>query len=126
MKLISLKCNNCGSTCEVDKNKEIIFCQYCGNKMIIDHEIHKTEIINSHDSGYEFEKGRQQYLKEIEEKERIKRFNEQQERLYEEQLEHEAYREIQDRKNRNMSIFMYIVIAFAFILVCSIFICMQL
>ena len=38
MKLIELKCPNCGAPTQVDMSRAFCFCQYCGTKMLIDKE----------------------------------------------------------------------------------------
>lgn len=38
MKLIQLKCKNCGALLKVNSELNEVFCNYCGNKMIIDDE----------------------------------------------------------------------------------------
>lgn len=48
MALIALKCPNCGGSVELDDKREIGFCMYCGNKMIMQESIkQKVEIDNS-------------------------------------------------------------------------------
>ena len=44
MKLISLRCPRCDAELEVDPNIKVAYCQYCGNKLIIDDEIQRQEI----------------------------------------------------------------------------------
>lgn len=43
MKTVSLKCENCGATLEVDDNRESCFCLYCGSKILIpkDETVHR-------------------------------------------------------------------------------------
>ena len=57
--LIKLSCKNCGAPLEVNLDKEIFFCMYCGQKMYL-------EKYSQVDSGYEFEKGRVKYQRELE------------------------------------------------------------
>lgn len=35
-KLISLQCTKCGAQLNISEEREIVFCEYCGNKMLID------------------------------------------------------------------------------------------
>ena len=43
MKLINLKCSNCGADLQVDSERKQIFCTYCGTKLLVDDEtIHIT------------------------------------------------------------------------------------
>ena len=46
MKLISMRCKNCGAELEADPERHEIFCSYCGTKLLIDDEsIHVTNRI---------------------------------------------------------------------------------
>lgn len=38
MKLINLKCTNCGADLQVDPERKQVFCSYCGTKLLIDDE----------------------------------------------------------------------------------------
>ncbi len=38
MKLISLKCPECGAKLKVEQNRERLFCQYCGTEIILQNE----------------------------------------------------------------------------------------
>lgn len=38
MKVISLKCPDCGATFDLDKEREVCFCSYCGHKILLDKE----------------------------------------------------------------------------------------
>ncbi|MBQ8305372.1 MAG: NINE protein [Blautia sp.] len=38
MKLISLRCTSCGAELEVDPERSVVFCSYCGTKLLIDDE----------------------------------------------------------------------------------------
>lgn len=59
MKLISLKCQNCGSEMTVKNDSKEAICEYCGAKFIIDDEMNHIQYDNAEQAGYEFEKGRQ-------------------------------------------------------------------
>lgn len=43
MKLIKLKCPNCGSSLEVDQDKKEFFCKYCRTTTLLDDEVIKVE-----------------------------------------------------------------------------------
>jgi len=43
MKLIKMKCENCGATLDVNKNLEKITCNYCGAEILIDDEATKLK-----------------------------------------------------------------------------------
>ena len=38
IKLVSMKCPECGAVLDVEEGRKQIFCSYCGNKIIIDNE----------------------------------------------------------------------------------------
>lgn len=59
MKLIELKCPNCGSILQVDSSQKEAYCQFCGTKLAIDDEVQHFQYDNAEQAGYEFEKGRQ-------------------------------------------------------------------
>ena len=58
MRLIDLKCSNCGATMKVNPELRQVSCNYCGNTMLIDDEIKKLQLVNGLEYGYELEKGR--------------------------------------------------------------------
>lgn len=68
MKLIPLKCPNCGAQLTVDANKESVYCEHCGTRIMIDDEINRLQIDNAEEAGYQFEKGRQRAQSEIQQK----------------------------------------------------------
>lgn len=59
MKLIELKCQNCGSTMKVNAETKEVVCEYCGAKFVVDDEVQHIHYDNAEQAGYEFEKGRQ-------------------------------------------------------------------
>ncbi len=59
MKLINLICPNCSSALQINADKSVAFCEYCGAKILIDDEVQHFQFDNAYKSGYEFEKGRQ-------------------------------------------------------------------
>ena len=62
MKLIEFKCPACGADLKADPSREMMYCEYCGKKLILDDEaIHvKLSIENAKEAGFEFEQGRMQ------------------------------------------------------------------
>lgn len=58
MKLIELKCKNCGAILEVEDEEKNITCQYCKAKFKLDDEIQHVKYDDMEQAGYEFEKGR--------------------------------------------------------------------
>ena len=43
MKLLSLNCPNCHATIDADEGQKVLFCKYCGNKILLDDEAQKIE-----------------------------------------------------------------------------------
>lgn len=41
MELLAAKCPNCGANIELDKNRDVLYCSYCGTKIIVKDEIKK-------------------------------------------------------------------------------------
>lgn len=70
MKLISLKCANCGADLQVDSSRENCFCSYCGHKLLIDDE--SVKIKGGFNFGYEQEIGRHQAFQDIKANNNIK------------------------------------------------------
>lgn len=67
MKLFSVTCPNCGGKLDVTPNSKMVTCEYCKCDFIIDDEIKRVHLDNAEQIGYEFEKGRQRALQDIEE-----------------------------------------------------------
>ncbi len=72
MKLLNLKCPNCSSHLQINADKDIAYCEYCGAKLLIDSETEKAELFNMKEAGYEFEKGRIQAQKAEKRKQALK------------------------------------------------------
>ena len=79
MKLVELKCKNCGSLLNVEEGTEEITCEYCHTKFALDDEAQHIKHDNMYESGYEFEKGRIKATEEIQNAEnddgKLKNFN---------------------------------------------------
>ena len=76
MQLVRLKCPDCGSVLETDANaKPVLFCQYCGSKLLIDDGAGKTYPDDPAKAGYEFEQGRIKAQREERQRERKKEEN---------------------------------------------------
>ena len=68
MKLVELKCKNCGAILKVEPESDEITCKYCQTKFKIDDEVKHVKFEDMEQNGYEFEKGRiraQQEAKQI-------------------------------------------------------------
>ena len=62
VKLVSLKCPECGAALSVENDMKRCFCTHCGTKLIIDEETAKISIDADEfqEAGYNFEVGRKQ------------------------------------------------------------------
>lgn len=58
MKLLEMKCKNCGALLKVEEDAKYIECQYCNTKYKLDDEIQHIKYDDMEKSGYEFERGR--------------------------------------------------------------------
>ena len=66
MKLIELKCPNCGANIEADLNINEVTCKYCKSTFNLRDDSEHIKFDNMEQSGYEFEKGRIRARKEHE------------------------------------------------------------
>lgn len=78
MKVISLKCPECGASLSIEEGRTQCFCQYCGTKIMLDDERSYTKTIHTIDDAKirEIEANREIRLREMEilrEKEKHKR-----------------------------------------------------
>lgn len=64
MKLVEMKCKNCGAVLEVEDGTKQIKCKYCGSTYQIDDEVTHIQYDNAKEAGYDFEKGRQKAASE--------------------------------------------------------------
>lgn len=46
MKINNVKCSNCGAVIQVEEGKQIQYCAYCGNQMILEDENSTTTTTN--------------------------------------------------------------------------------
>lgn len=58
MKLVEMKCKNCGGELKVEEGADTVTCPYCNITYKIDDEVKRIKYENMENSGYEFEKGR--------------------------------------------------------------------
>lgn len=58
MKLVEMKCKNCGSLLKVNDESKEANCQYCGVTFKIDDEVQHVKYDDMEQAGYEFEKGK--------------------------------------------------------------------
>lgn len=59
VKIVNFTCPGCGARLEVDMDRKMAFCSYCGAALPVDDEIQKIQLDGAEKAGYEFEKGRQ-------------------------------------------------------------------
>ena len=58
MKLVELRCKNCGALLKENAEESEITCKYCQSKFKLDDEVQHVKYDDMEQSGYEFEKGR--------------------------------------------------------------------
>ena len=58
MKLIEMRCKNCGAMLNVEENSVDIVCNYCGAKFKLDDEVQHVKYDDMEQAGYEFEMGK--------------------------------------------------------------------
>ena len=68
MKLIEMKCKNCGAKLKVNSDEKEAHCDFCGIDFKIDDEVHHIKYDDMEQSGYEFEKGKIRAREELEQK----------------------------------------------------------
>ena len=51
MKVISLKCPECGASLSIEEGRTQCFCQYCGTKIMLDDERSYTKTIHTIDDA---------------------------------------------------------------------------
>ncbi len=66
MKLIAIKCPNCGSKLEFTPNSKTVTCEYCGFDIMVDDEVKRFKLDDAEQTGYELGKGMQRALLEAE------------------------------------------------------------
>lgn len=68
MKLVEMKCKNCGAKLKVDEDVKEANCQFCGAEFKIDDEVQHVKYDDMEQAGYEFEKGKLRAQQEHKEK----------------------------------------------------------
>ncbi len=64
MKLVQVKCKNCGATLMVPEDSLRVQCEYCDSYFTLDDEANHVKFDNAKQAGYEFERGRIRAQKE--------------------------------------------------------------
>lgn len=59
VKLVEMKCKNCGAKLKVDDQAKEAYCQFCESEFKIDDEVKHIKIDDMEQAGYDFEKGKQ-------------------------------------------------------------------
>ena len=68
MKLVEMKCKNCGAKLKVNADAKDANCQFCGAEFKIDDEVQHVKYDDMEQAGYEFEKGKIRAQQEHKEK----------------------------------------------------------
>lgn len=94
MKLINLKCPNCGSNLEAPDNVQRIRCAFCNANFLLDDGVKRYRMEDAEHTGYLLEKGRQRALAEYNQakKEQAQQANKQSQYYY--------YQEPEPKKRR--------------------------
>lgn len=108
MKLIKLKCENCGAILEVDSDRDFIYCEHCGAKNLIDDEATSVKRV---------ENAKLKARKDSHEQE----MKERQDKLEQAKKEKEFYENISPGEKFKKGKISKIVLVFAIISVISIF-----
>ena len=60
MKIVSLKCPECGASLNIEEGRKMCFCSHCGTQIMLDDEAQKIRYTfdNADEAGYQFEQGR--------------------------------------------------------------------
>ena len=58
MKLVEMKCKNCGANLKVDSDVKDVNCQFCGAVFKIDDEVQQYKLDDAEQLGYVLEKGK--------------------------------------------------------------------
>ena len=58
MKLVEMKCKNCGAKLKVNSEVKEANCQFCGAEFKIDDEVQHHKLDDAEQTGYELEKGK--------------------------------------------------------------------
>ena len=66
MKLINIECPECGAGLTVTDNVRSVKCEYCEREFIIAPDDGQIKLSDAERTGYEFEKGRQRAIRELE------------------------------------------------------------
>ena len=66
MRLVNMTCPNCGAQLQIDADRNQVYCEHCGTKLLMQDEVQRFRYENAEDAGYQFEKGRQRAIAEAE------------------------------------------------------------
>lgn len=58
MKLVEMKCKNCGAVLKVNPDDKDVTCSFCNTSFKIDDEVQHHKFDDAEQTGYEFEKGK--------------------------------------------------------------------
>ena len=56
MKMVSLRCPNCGKTVTLEKGQKMCFCTYCGSQLFLDDGSKNVNITHNHNHNFTFRK----------------------------------------------------------------------
>ena len=97
MKLVELKCKNCGAVLKVEDDKTSVNCKACGSKYKLDDEVKHVKYDDMEQAGYEYERGR---IRARKEHEQVKREAELEEELEERQASYDRMTSPKSKKEK--------------------------
>lgn len=91
MKLVELKCKNCGATLKVKPNSNDIHCEHCKANYKLDDEVQHIKYDDMEKAGYDYEKGKQKARQEHEQRKKIEADKQKIEKIRKSQTKTESF-----------------------------------
>lgn len=91
MKLVELKCKNCGAVLKVKSDTNDIHCEHCKANYKLDDEVQHTKFDNMEKAGYDYEKGKQKARQEHEQQKKIEADRQKIEKIRKSQTKTESF-----------------------------------
>lgn len=91
MKLVELKCKNCGAVLKVKPNTNDIHCDHCKANYKLDDEVQHIKYDDMEKAGYDYEKGKQKARQEHEQQKKIEADKQRIEKIIKSQTKIESF-----------------------------------
>lgn len=91
MKLVELKCKNCGAVLKVKPGTNDIHCEHCKANYKLDDEVRHIKFDDVEKAGYDYEKGRQKARQEHEQRKKIEADKQKIEKIRKSQTKTESF-----------------------------------